>query len=476
MAETKLLIIDDDQGTRETLLDILSEKGYNVATASTGREAIDKAKKTTFNAALIDIKLLDMDGAELLRKFKKGYPEMVCIIITGHATIKNAIDALKDGANGYFIKPLVIEEVIHRLEEALDKQRLERERKQMGGELRKSEKQLEQKVKERTRELKTANTELLLLKRINEMLNRGTPLEEVFQTIVDGLAQVFGYDLTAIHILDEEKKHLVLKAYYAPSKIAKKIDAVMGVKARDLVIPLYKGGILNKIVKKKKAAITPNISWVVRSYTDKKALQALAPAIVKLSGVKWGMGVPLIVDDEVTGVIGCGRKKELTEEDADRLALFRNEVSLAIKNAQLDKELQKRAGELSELKEFNEDIVQRMDEGIMMLDPEGYITFANPRCERMLGYSRDELVGKPWTKLLAKDYAKKANTEATKWIKGEKTRFECALTSDYGIEIPVMISATPFQEDESVTSILLVLVDITESKARETKIKEEMLK
>jgi len=93
----------------------------------TGCQAMDKAERTAFNAALIDIKLPDTDGIALLREFKKSYPEMVCIIITGYAALQNAIEALKQGADGYFTKPLVIEEVIHRVEQALDRQRLQRE-------------------------------------------------------------------------------------------------------------------------------------------------------------------------------------------------------------------------------------------------------------------------------------------------------------------------------------------------------------
>lgn len=125
--KTNLLIIDDDPGACETLSDIFEDEGYHVATANTCRQAEDKLEQTAFDAALIDIKLPDMDGIVLLREFKKSYPEMICIIITGYAALQNAIEALKQGADGYFTKPLVIEEIIHRVEESLDKKRLQRE-------------------------------------------------------------------------------------------------------------------------------------------------------------------------------------------------------------------------------------------------------------------------------------------------------------------------------------------------------------
>lgn len=127
MAEKSLLIVDDDPNACETLFDIFEDKGYSVATANTASDAINKAKETDFNAALIDIKLPDMEGTALLKELKKISPEIVYCIITGYASLQNAIESLKDGAAGYFIKPLVIEEVVHRLEDALDKQRLQQE-------------------------------------------------------------------------------------------------------------------------------------------------------------------------------------------------------------------------------------------------------------------------------------------------------------------------------------------------------------
>ena len=126
MSAPGILIIDDDAGTFETLSDIFQEKGFNVVSVNTGHEAFEKAKSMPFNVALLDISLPDMEGTELLREFTKSCPGMACIIITGHASLNNAISALKDGARGYFVKPLVMEEVLHRIEEVLERQLLQR--------------------------------------------------------------------------------------------------------------------------------------------------------------------------------------------------------------------------------------------------------------------------------------------------------------------------------------------------------------
>ena len=101
-----ILIIDDDENLLETLSDILQEKGYQIETAKTGEEAITKSKEHFFHIALIDIKLPDMTGTEILRTFRKEYPFRMNIIITGYATIQNTVEALNLGANAYIMKPI----------------------------------------------------------------------------------------------------------------------------------------------------------------------------------------------------------------------------------------------------------------------------------------------------------------------------------------------------------------------------------
>lgn len=128
--ESKLLIVDDDDLMCETLSDIFQEKGCNIAIAKNGREAFDKMEQSTYDIAIIDIRLPDMDGMLLLSEFKKIYPEIICIIITGYATLQNASNALKDGADGYFLKPLILEELVQRAQDVLEKRDLQRKLKE----------------------------------------------------------------------------------------------------------------------------------------------------------------------------------------------------------------------------------------------------------------------------------------------------------------------------------------------------------
>jgi PAS domain S-box-containing protein len=130
MAESKILIIDDDVGICETLDDILQEKGYSVVTAGTGSEAIDRAGQTAFDVALIDISLPDMQ-MDLLASLKEIEPDLVVIMITADASMKNIVRALNEGASAYITKPLNMDEVLAKVREALEKRRLVIENKRL---------------------------------------------------------------------------------------------------------------------------------------------------------------------------------------------------------------------------------------------------------------------------------------------------------------------------------------------------------
>ncbi|MEM3597146.1 MAG: response regulator [Candidatus Bathyarchaeia archaeon] len=127
MVETaRILIVDDDENIRKVLQTILEEEGYSVDTAETAKEAIEKTKKAFYNLALIDIRLPDMEGIELLTKMRDTVPKMRKIIITGYPTLQNAIAAVNRGANAYILKPFDMDKVLATIRDELNKQEEER--------------------------------------------------------------------------------------------------------------------------------------------------------------------------------------------------------------------------------------------------------------------------------------------------------------------------------------------------------------
>jgi PAS domain S-box-containing protein/putative nucleotidyltransferase with HDIG domain len=119
MEDRRILIVDDNEGARETLSEILREKGYSVTAVGTAHEAMAEAKRSSFALALIEVRLPDMDGIELLKELKSLNPSLLAFIITGRSSRENAIKVLKSGADDYFIKPLDMDDVLRRMEQGL---------------------------------------------------------------------------------------------------------------------------------------------------------------------------------------------------------------------------------------------------------------------------------------------------------------------------------------------------------------------
>lgn len=107
--QAKILIIDDEESIRNSLAAVLEEKGYLVDMAENGQVAIEKSKTKAYNLALIDIRLPDMEGTDLLTAIKENTPDMVGIIVTGYPSLQNAIEAVNKGADGYVVKPFAID-------------------------------------------------------------------------------------------------------------------------------------------------------------------------------------------------------------------------------------------------------------------------------------------------------------------------------------------------------------------------------
>jgi len=123
---TRILIIDDDENIRKVLTTILEDEGYDVESVDTAKKAIERTRRKFYNLALIDIRLPDMEGIELLTKMKNTTPKIRKIIITGYPTLQNAVEAVNRGADAYIMKPFDMEKVLQEIKDQLKKQQNEK--------------------------------------------------------------------------------------------------------------------------------------------------------------------------------------------------------------------------------------------------------------------------------------------------------------------------------------------------------------
>ena len=117
----RVLLIDDEVGYVYVLSKRLSKRGFEVGKASSGSEAFQILRQRSFDVAILDLKMTDMDGIEVLKVLKKMAPELVVIMLTGHGSAKAAHEGIRLGAYDYLTKPCETEELIKKIMEAYDK-------------------------------------------------------------------------------------------------------------------------------------------------------------------------------------------------------------------------------------------------------------------------------------------------------------------------------------------------------------------
>ena len=122
MVTKSILIVDDDQGILKSFKDILEPEGYRVDTVATGVEAVEKCKAHPYNLAIIDVKLRDVEGTDLLARVHEILPRARKIMITGYPSLDNAIDSVNLQADAYIIKPVNPEMFLRVVAENMDKQ------------------------------------------------------------------------------------------------------------------------------------------------------------------------------------------------------------------------------------------------------------------------------------------------------------------------------------------------------------------
>ncbi|MEW6506433.1 MAG: sigma-54 dependent transcriptional regulator [Bacteroidota bacterium] len=126
---TKILIADDEKNIRDSLKMVLDEEGYATEVVSDGEEALQKIEAENFDIVITDIKMPQVDGMQLLESAAKIAPDSFFIIMTAYASVKTAIDALRNGAYDYLIKPVEFDELIFRIKKLIEYKKLAAENK-----------------------------------------------------------------------------------------------------------------------------------------------------------------------------------------------------------------------------------------------------------------------------------------------------------------------------------------------------------
>jgi DNA-binding NtrC family response regulator len=118
-----LLFVDDEKGFVDVLSNRLMRRNIEVTKAYSGLDGIQALRKQDFDVAILDLKMEDMDGIEVLKIFKKMFPPMEVIMLTGHGSEQAARDGMEFGAFDYLIKPCELNELLKKIQEAVQNRR-----------------------------------------------------------------------------------------------------------------------------------------------------------------------------------------------------------------------------------------------------------------------------------------------------------------------------------------------------------------
>jgi len=218
----QILMVDDDEAICRTLSTILQAEGYQTTTTTTAKEAIEKAKTQFFNMALLDIKLPDMEGTQLLAQLQEISPQTIKIMITGYPSLQNAVEALNYGADSYIMKPVDPAELLKTIKNKLETQQ-------------KTEKITKEKLAEwvqsQARKTQTSNFQQFLEETSNELTHFGltktqakiyitiTALGVASASEIDKLSKIRREEVYRI-IPELEKRGIITRKLKVPRKFS----------------------------------------------------------------------------------------------------------------------------------------------------------------------------------------------------------------------------------------------------------------
>ena len=367
-----ILIVDDDEGTRRSLTLVLKKKGYRPATAETGQAALDLAQERFFNVALVDVHLPDVTGTELLLQLKELHPDLEVLLITGYASVENAVQAMAEGAYRYFVKPLNVDEVLAAIREALKKQRLIAEKRQAEAALRER------------------NRVLALLNRASRALSSTLQPDQVLAIVLGEVCQLLDVAASSIWLLDPETNELVCRQAVGPQS-----DVVLGWR-------LAAGeGIAGWVAQHDESLIVPDTQADERHFkgVDRETGLTLRSILsVPLRFKQHMIGVLQALDTEVD---------RFDTVDQQLLAPLAASAAIAVQNAQLYEGAQREIAErrrveqaLRASEEKYRDLVENINDIIYAVDESGVITYISPVVEPLSGYRPSELIGRSFTELI----------------------------------------------------------------------------
>lgn len=307
-----ILIVDDDSLLLETMRDLLAGEDLTVLTNQNGPEALERIKAGSIDLVVADIKMPGMDGIQLLKAIKEIKPDIPVIMITGFASVETAVEAIRQGAYDYIIKPFEVEKFLMVVQRALKETRLAQKNKQLLADLTEANKELDKRLEQ-----------LFRLDEVSRHICSSWELDNFLNSLLYATTEAVKAQVGSLMLLDEDSAHLVIK-------VAKGLEKEVVEKTRIKVGE----GICGLVVQK---------GMIISSHQVDKENMALSEIDKKIYHSPHFVSIPISSHNRVWGVLNISAPQEdfiLSEIDLKLLTILASQASLALENSQLNGRLQ----------------------------------------------------------------------------------------------------------------------------------------
>jgi PAS domain S-box-containing protein len=357
VSEQSILVIDDEVTILNLCERILSREGFAVKSTPSGQQGLRLIGDQPWDLVLLDVRLPDGDGLAILSKIRESTSETPVILITGHATVEVAVDALKSGAQDFLHKPFTPQELVTSVQRVLDRERLLREN-----------------VRLKAR---------LPILEIGKALVSETDPARLTHLALERVQQELKADRVSLMFLDEERQEL-----YVSAAIGWDDEGASNMRHR------LGEGLAGLAAQQR----TPLL--VSQQAGQNPDLAAMLP-----ENASSAVSVPLLLQNRVLGVLNASRSPEaapLRQDDVDLLSILCGQIAVALENARLFDQAQQEIAERKRAEDFVSAVLDTAGALVVVLDRQGRIVRFNRACENTTGYAFHDVQGKHlWDLLLA---------------------------------------------------------------------------
>jgi len=322
----RILIVDDEESLRQILEAVLSEEGCVTSTASSAEEGLSVLRSAIMDVALVDIFLPGMNGLEFLKQVKRDYPDMEVVMMSSHASVERSLEALRNGAYDFLIKPFdELEQVWFTVQRALEKKHLAENNRKLVAEL-----------KQHNASITAAVERLTCLIDAGRALSSIHSIDELLTYFINLVSEHLKVDRVSLMLMDDKKQEL----YIAASKgISADIVRTARVKVGE--------GIAGHVAKTGKPLLMKNVQSGLMS---KDSRPGMSDSFISSPLV---LGIPIKFRDRVVGVLNVTNKRSgesFNDNDQAFLSGLAGQAAVAIEAARSFEELRQTCESLTSAK------------------------------------------------------------------------------------------------------------------------------